>query len=616
MIKSLLIFFFLLLGLCSSLQAQQNYLDRSVTIKAGTYTYQSLFKIISAQTSVVFSHSKFNDLEKRTVQFIKKPLYFVLDELFKNTTYTYKIKGKYIIIHSKTNAKTSEVVALNGYVFNAEDSTALKEVSIYIKQNKLLTTSNESGYFTLTFPAKSEQIVLSFAKENYSDTSVLVQVKSKDRIQVYLRDQTIRITARQIETVPDSLLASEVKDSVPQVAVQEDSIKPQAFWERFKDVNFRNINDTLFNNVAFSLFPPISTNRLLSINTVNRLSFNVFSGYSKGIDLLEIGGMFNMDHGDVQFVQLAGLSNVVSGKVRGVQMAGLLNYNGNRTTAVQCAGLFNINRYHSEWAQFAGIGNIIDGRYSGVQAAGVWNMNRAYSEGAQFAGVFNISPGYKGAQFAGIANVCWKNVYGAQFAGIVNTADTVHGAQVSGILNLAKCNKGLQLGFINLSDCNEGIPIGFLSFVRTGYHKLEFAYDDQRFMSLSFRTGVDRLHNIVGFGINANRNFYQATYGLGTALSLTKKKQFLLGIDLSTGYLQGFNQAQISYNALQKCYLGLEFRPLKKVNLAIGVTANLLMSDVATENFQPLSNKLLLDEVNGSLRYRAWLGWKVALRFL
>lgn len=603
--------------------AQTPYLEKDVTIRSGTYAYEDLFRQISNQTGVVFSYTGFDDQHRVSARFEKQPLRIVLNTLSGNGNFTYKLKGKYVILSTKpapkpksehTSANSSNLV-LNGYILNAEDSSEIEESSVYIRQSKQSALTNEYGYFNLSFPKTTDVLSISVAKEDFKDTTVVIVSKQQNTLVIYLQPKSapvsVTVDSLRLTLSIDSVKPSEtpVKDTLPAV---------NPFWKRFRDrsANLRNITDTLFTKVSFSLFPPVSTNRLLSVNTVNKFSFNLLAGSSKGIDIFELGGLVNFDYGNVKYVQIAGLTNLVSGTSTGVQVAGLVNTVAKDVNGVQVAGLVNIDGGKVNYVQVAGIANLVKDTVKGVQIGGIANLNTSYTRGVQIGGIYNRSKNAFGAQIGGIANM-GDTVNGIQIAGLVNSSRVISGFQLSGLINIAKKVNGSQLGFLNIADSISGIPIGFLSFVKNGYHKVELACDENLFGTLSFRTGVDKFHNILigGIQLSGGQPLWTLGYGVGSAIHLGKK--WYLDLDLTAQQLY-LNNSDLTYNMLTKSFVGIEYRFGKNFSIAAGPTLNWYASENNSENdpiWSRIRQKTVSNSVDSGFANQLWIGGKLALRF-
>ncbi|WP_026969513.1 LA_2272 family surface repeat-containing protein [Algoriphagus terrigena] len=352
----------------------------------------------------------------------------------------------------------------------------------------------------------------------------------------------------------------------------------------------KDLSDTTSMGFQFSFVPYVGTNGMYSGNIVNDYSFNLLGGYSAGTRKLEMAGLFSINRSDMTGVQLAGLFNQVGGKVDGVQLAGLFNSNLDSVkNSVQLAGLMNFTTGPVDGVQIAGVANFSPKNVTGVQVAGVTNFSAADVEGTQVAGVLNFAA---------------KNLKGSQ-VGLVNFANKVD---------------GFQLGLINYSDSTSGIPVGFLSFVRAGYHTLEFSINEVVPMNLAFRTGKREFYNIFFAGIRPewdDQVTWTFGYGLGTSPRLGKKTY--LNIEVSSEQLsQGGVHA---LNLINRGYLGAEFQATKNFAIFAGPTVNFRVYD-SSYAFHPelftytnmnVHNDVYYPEDLGS---QLWFGFKAGFRFL
>src|SRR5690606_38563400 len=131
---------------------------------------------------------------------------------------------------------------------------------------------------------------------------------------------------------------------------------------------------------------------------------------------------------------------------------------------------------------------------------GVGNIT-AGSQGPAVAGVLNVGGKTATMQVGGVMNVALDTVKGSQVAGVLNVAlREVRGSQIAGVLNVARKVQGTQVAFLNVADSMNGVPVGFLSFVKTGYHKIEVGADEVFYNNIAFRTGVPAFYNILFAG--------------------------------------------------------------------------------------------------------------------
>ena len=610
------ILIFLHVCLLNQAEAQHNsVLDKTVTLQIVNKPYSEIFKSISNQTGTVFSYGQsFNAAQNASINCNKKPLRFVLNEIFANSACAYKVKEHYIIIKCERK-KTINTAKINGYIFNAEDSSAIAGASVYIKQNKAAAITNNQGGFTLSNTGNIPTITINFAKENYKDTSVVLMSTAKNEITVYLYPQKKQPKLIEVEPLKAELGTSLLQPIPSLMLFQKvDGL----FWKRLKKFNrnLNNISDTLFTNFSLSLVPKISTNALLAFNTLNKVALNLLIGYSKGIEIVEIGGLLNIDNGNVQYTQIAGLGNLVAGTSKGFQAAGLFNFNQGNTTGAQFGGLLNHVNGNNIGLQAAGLYNA-SRQVEGAQIAGLFNSSN-HIKGAQIAGFLNTSKSINGAQIAGFMNIA-KEVDGAQIAGFMNIAKEVDGAQIAGFMNITQKLKGVQIGVFNFADSATGVPIGLLSFVKSGYHKFEIAYDETQFLNIGYGTGVEHFYNLPFIGYNLkNTNLVTVGYGIGSSFKINK--YFRVALQATSQQMHDMRSQKIYLHQINKFFFGPEFRLNKKIALAAGPTWNLNIAQTNdpyyTSSYQKIIPTKSITKIDENFVMSNWLGFKVALKLL
>lgn len=609
-----------LLVLGSPLKAQKvPYLERTVTIHANNRSLADLFRLISEQTAVVFSYSQtFNDKQKASLNCTKRPLRLVLNDLLKETGCGYKSKDKFIIL--KCDAKPLPPPSvITGYIYNAVDSSVVANASIYVKQTRHSAQSNDYGFFSLSYSNKLPSISVSFARENYYDSTIVIYNKQKQEVVLYLYPRYPRK-----DSMVETLAVPEKKDSVMLVTKKDTVVVPQQrffsdFWKPLKafNTNLKNISDTLFSDFALSFVPYFSTNRLLSINTVNKVSFNILAGYSKGVQAFELGGLLNIDNGDVHYGQIAGIANIVSGNSEGAQVAGILNLNDQSTKGAQVAGIINVDKGDLKGVQVGGIGNTTSGNTRGMQLAGVFNTGGKRANGAQVAGICNASPFLEGIQIVGIVNVA-DTLDGFQLAGITNASGQMRGMQLAGIFNRAAYVDGVQLGLLNVADSSSGLSIGLFNYVKTGYHKIEIGTDELLFGNISFGTGTEKLYTIFTAGINYAKPTI-VTYGYGLGTGFTIKNRLSFSAALIGQQMQHTEDGLFRANLLGRAYAGLEYRIHPKFRIGLGPTFSIYTPNT-TDNYNSdllndLPSSYRLGESTASNNLRMWIGGKISFKF-
>lgn len=580
--------------LCFPIYAQHTpYLEKTVNIDVINVLLGDVFRSIEKQTGVVFSYNPklVNDQKKVSLQVLKSPLRLVLEKLSKTAGFTYKVRNNYIILAAgEKKATDAPSLSLSGYVYNRHDGSVLPNASIYLTSGKYAAVSDNYGYFTITSPKTKDGVKLAVARENFKDSVFVLQQTPLESVKIFLTPNP-----PPEPTVPTRTITQIEHDTLRHLATADTTFyteKKLRWLPNFSKMKFnlRNIKDTFLSGFSFSLVPPISTNKLLSFNTVNKVSLNALVGYSKGVRYAEVGGLINVDHGDVRYAQIGGLGNWVSGSATGAQIGGLYTITGQNVTGLQIGGLLSKTRDTVTGAQVGGLVAGAD-HIRGLQLGGLYSKNNRI-EGLQLSGLFSYS-------------------------------QHVSGTQISGLLNYARTMEGFQLSFINIARDAKGIPLGFFSYVRNGYHKIELSANEMRMVNLGFRTGVDYFHNIVfaGIGIDENNRAWTYGYGLGARFKLGNK--WKLNTDITAQQVNPVNGSPAYLNLVNKMLVAAEFCPGKHFSIAIGPSYNIRVADTRSSTYNTVMDTRLIhymsDQDEGGLstmNTKTWIGAGISLKFL
>ena len=573
-------------------------LERKITISFKDEKISSALNKIGQQGEFSFSYNSsiISETETVTLEIVDKSVREALNSIFKGSK-NYKEKNGYLILTQAPPPPKVEttVIILSGYVEDETTGEKIPDASVYNKATLSSAVTDEFGYYKIKFDKKDSTALLSVSKKDYKDTLVAITIPGS---------QYLNISISPIGK--DSLKVEATSTSKPDSIIQKEDIVNFPYGS---EANVRNISDTLYREVQISFLPFLGSNGRLSGNVINDYSINMLGGYSLGTKQIELGFFFNIDRGNVSFLQVAGFANVVGGSVYGAQGAGFFNLNRGEVKAAQFSGFANINLDEARGVQFSGGSNINLKSADGVLAAGFVNYTGASSYGVQVAGFGNFQMGnYRGSQIAGFTNFASEKLSGSQISAFYN-----HGRNV----------RGTQIGIFNYADSLGGVPIGLVSFVRTGYHKLEISADEVFYTNLAFRTGVNKFYNILSAGMMPEqtadgKNVWTFGYGIGTAPRIAK--WLYLNFDLTSQHVnKGSFTNELS--SLNKISAGFDFQMAKKFSLYVGATLNgYLTKTTFTDypelftNYQP---KFIRDEnLSGDINLKMWWGAKVGLRFL
>lgn len=503
--------FLLLFALAAVYCEAQNVLDKRISFNANKQRLDDVLTIISNNAGFSFSYNS-NILKRDSLVSLSvsnKTVRQVLNQLF-NGAYEYKVSGNYVILRrvslqlttvTKTAPAKDNSWSIYGYVVNAETGERLSDVSIYETSHLTSTLTDANGNFKIRLKDKYKTTSLAVSKDAFEDTMVTIPQKFDLQLVIAIVPAVNEVVVsvpnsfELADTNTNSIVTDTLTAKISAGEVEETGIAKFLLTAKQK---IRSLNMKKFfteKPFQFSVVPGVSTQGKLSGQVVNNFSFNLFGGYTAGVNGLEIGGLFNLNKKDVRYVQGAGLFNVTGGSVTGLQIGGLQNTVLKNVTGLQAAGVNNYVKGDIDGLQIAGVANISGGTMKGLQAAGVFNYQNRDVRGLQIGGVGNIGGGQ------------------------------VRGIQASGVFNYAKKLKGLQIGLINIADTSDGYSVGLINIVLKGYHKLSFSTNEVVNGNLSFKTGSRKLYSILQAGMNLDRKddkLYTFGYGLGTELRVAK----------------------------------------------------------------------------------------------
>ena len=601
-----LIIFFIFINIATNGQA---ILQKNISLEVNNQRLDNVLEILSNKGDFYFSYNSSIIKKDSLVSFraSNKTVKEILSLLF-NTTYEFKESGNYIIIRkapirmtlvTQKGVTEERIYSVSGYVYDEQSGAAINEASIYEKTILASAMSNEEGFFKIKLKSsRSGTAELTVSKEFYEDTTVKIQPRFDQQLSitmmpVELPGSTEVITPEDYLT-PDSLKVVADTTEAANSPVITDSIKVQETGigrfllsgkQKIQSLNLKNFFAT--RPFQVSVVPGLSTHGQLSSQVVNSFSLNIFGGYTAGTNGLEIGGLFNIDKKEVKYFQAAGLFNSVGGEVKGFQVA----------------GINNLVQDSVEGMQAAGINNFVTGKMSGFQVAGVYN---------------HVSDSVKGVQIAGVGNFSKEKVSGVQIAGVSNISNReMNGVQIAGVINYTKKLRGVQIGLINIADTSAGYSIGLINIIIKGYHKLSFSANEIQNFSAAFKTGNSKLYSILQAGLNASdsNKVYSFGYGLGSELSLNKRKTLSINPELSCQYL--YLGSWDYTNLLNRFNLNFNVKLGKYVSLFAGPSYSVYITD---QNFGFSGYRFPVppsgyNTTKFSNKVTGWFGWNAGINF-
>jgi len=414
-----------------------------------------------------------------------------------------------------------------------------------------------------------------------------------------------------------------------------------------------------------TIVPGIGTNGLDGGGYNNWISLNIFSGYSAGTYLFELGGLSNLNTDQASGFQFAGIANVVGGDAmlklskEDYNKIAKEGYNYNMQ-GWQTAGLINVVRGNMIGWQVSGVENLVFNSYTGLQVGGIVNIVHNFTTGVQLAGLGNVTGrSVTGVQLAGFSNFSTKQMAGIQIAALSNyTRGRLNGTQIGafnysgniegkfsklsskysglqigavnltrrnmdgfqvGLVNISNDMNGLQVGLINISTRNQRFPVGLVNINHDeyGYFRL---YTNETFnYNVEVATGSKHIINTISYSRNPNNLVVtgQPRSAFGYAIGQIKSRQnYFYNYDLQIQHINQDKGITKELSLLGKLRGAVGFDPFYRTKLRDifffgGITFNTYLSrhdtPIGSETLQ-ISHKK-----SGNKYLESWVGFMVGV---
>lgn len=316
-----------------------------------------------------------------------------------------------------------------------------------------------------------------------------------------------------------------------------------------------------------TLVCPIGTNGKQSQNISNNYSFNMILGINGGLNKMEVGGVGNVNLGDVSGFQMAGAINITKGESKGFSLAGTCNLITKNTHGLQLAGACNIIGQESH----------------GVLISGATNITRESSSGLQLAPINIVGEKFKGVQL--------------------------------GVFNKAKSLKGMQIGIINIADSTgSGTPFGIFNIVKGGYYALEISHNQSIQANLNYKMGVEHLYTIFTFGFDNYKDKDVFSYGMGLGSMLSLGKNHKLAFEVSSRQLV-YDNSWDDLNLLNTFKTNFHLHVTPDFSFIAGPTCNIYLTDkkIGEEYGTIDMPHTIYDRESSKNKLFMWVGFNVGL---
>jgi len=626
--KTKLIIFFCICLISYNSQAKQGLLDYVVTVTIKEKPIWFILQTIEKYGQVKFSYNP--DIIKAdkivSINIVEKTIRQGLNQIFDNRI-RFKEVGKHIVLlenetksEKKANKKIKTHFLFKGRIRDKLSGSPISSASIYDVDSRFAVLSDENGNYNLEIPVSERIRSLYFSKRGYR--KIVLVLKTDDESNL----------TNDIELIPNETEITKITPTLPEQIPQKLEDRALSGMLISEEVyshteNLEDINESRLAQI--SLVPSLGIGSNLSTNglVTNNFSLNILSGYSKGLNGIEFGGIANIIKGEVRGLQAGGISNVVGGGVVGLQAAGIVNLVKLDYYGLQTAGIANVCRSHYTGLQVSGILNSVSGYVYGMQVSGIGNDVNGGFKGFQVAGIVNSVKkdmiGFQvstfanavrgrliGLQVSGFTNIAVQDAVGLQIAGIQNVArHSLHGGQISGLFNFAKdgtnffqatgllnysnknnglqtaglfnyvnTNNGLQVGLINISKETNGVAIGLINFVANGYHKTEVSTNETSHLNITLKSGAKHFYNIYEVGMRfEDQLLYTLGLGFGSNITLSEKTSLSIDLKGSVAFktpVLNFELDEYAQSQLHKFALSFDYQPTKWITVFAGPTFN------------------------------------------
>jgi hypothetical protein len=594
---------YLAAGCFSLLDAQQVPLpDRRITIHADNRRLGDVLREIETKAGFVFSYSSglIDESKQVSVHAVNRPVREILDKIL-GSRIQYRVRGRHLILtYAATGSGDTRVIG--GYIEDASGK-GIGRTTVYDPVSLVSANTNDQGYYELKIDPLNPPLNLEVRRPDLQDTVILVHASGA--------------TLQPMVPRPRSVLAPRWDAARDTVRTHLSKAADRLFGRQPES---QNVGDTLYRDFQVSLLPYIGSNRKMSGQVINRYSVNVIGGYARGSRVLEVGGVFNAVRDHVSGAQVAGVLNLVGGNAEGVQVAGVANLTGGESRGAMISGFASYIGGEAEVVSVSGALSVFREHAEGVSVAGFSSVAMKSFEGVQVNGAAGIALAeFSGVQISGFANMVTGNADAVQIAGVVNfCTGEFKGAQVSGLLNVARRVEGVQVGVFNICDTITGVPVGFMSFVRRGYHPLEFAYSDIGMAEVSFRTGVRSFYTFLSAGIAPpDRGGVHAwQYGFGAGTSPRISDDWFINLDISAHHLSEGKFAEfLSLDNRLRCTA--EWKATPWLSLFGGPVYHLYLDHTNTPDIRDrvgIPQHRTTEDTRRTLRLTSWPGWQAGVR--
>ena len=350
--------------------------------------------------------------------------------------------------------------------------------------------------------------------------------------------------------------------------------------------------------IALDLWPGVGTSSLGRGADTRMVSLGLVT-WSGQIDGLDASALAGLVEGDVDGLQASGAAAISRGSVDGAQLGGALAMAGGSVDGVIAAGALAL----------------VNGDVDGVIGGGFGAISSGHVDGFAGAGFLAVTGSVDGAEAAGFMSVARGDVDGVQASGFLNLAGgDVDGAQL-GVVNIARGDvNGLMVGLVNVAD-DADVALGLVNILKHGRRELELGASESAAGHIIFKSGSQRVHNILVAELRPRPvgGSWSAGLGLGVHTPIVGQRLWA-DVDLLASHQSpqgGFN-ATVSELGVARAMVGLQLTD--SLSVLGGPTWSALLTDSRGRVAPPPAPVPVFDAQGDRLRLRQWPGAQVAVQ--
>ncbi|MEL6863730.1 MAG: TonB-dependent receptor [Bacteroidota bacterium] len=208
-------------------------MERLIDFSAQDMTIAEALKALSEEVaiSIAFSDQFFDPQVQIDRQWRQKEVQIILNDLLKNTGIAYRETGGQVLLFRLPKRQVPSYT-ISGFIESAEDGERLISASIYSPKHQKGTFTNEYGFYSLTLPAGTLMLSVSYLGATVMEQSV--DLKANQRLNMALKSsvnlEEVVVSANDTyedgqTTDPSTRLAIEQIDLIPDLGGEPDILR-------------------------------------------------------------------------------------------------------------------------------------------------------------------------------------------------------------------------------------------------------------------------------------------------------------------------------------------------------------------------------------------------------